>query len=1228
MPNPAWSVYSSSVLVTTDTTPTPGPPISFSIFLAPSTAPFVANTGDWVALGIKRVIAYAARNGYDRVAFINGEQAAKRYNQIKTVTKVIYKPEGSGWAIAAIDDMGSRVAYEGMASLADIRKRFTPAIADMVAAGAGEGIEFRDEGWTIGSRLIEGLREYVPTREGMGQIEFHDNVLVLGAKKILKEIGGPGVGVVSVVTNTDEEYTDQAGFGITQEIKDAMDIMPPLFSTDLSGTSKRPKPLSKKEQEKEAAARAAFVQWELKNKKREERAVKKKLEESNKVLVERAERTQKFAGKMAGTDLGTAVNLSGRAPRKDLLLTDAVMRKLFDAVAPWGGPNWASDWEEGSTAFLERRGQGLSDWAAQGKGPLQNTLNAIFKGVVDLYAVPQEAAAWIGRIMAEVHDSTTTAVKAYLHLKHAGPVIQQAVLDYVDNRDEAALRASFPAGYEGLELSVMHVKHIVASMQDLANRAASLGLVKDNLVDSTTGMVDLKALITVGKNPNLRLGRSQTTRDIAAGAHAYRDTNVTLVRPTIYILDTKGRDVGVRVNPALQYTHMLNKSGTEEYFVQVGTSQAVLDRLKLVPFLGDTRPYSPRGRVKDGEVRLVRRRTVEEMSTATETAQVIPSLLSTLQDWTRRVAYNDAINHMVADNAALPDDARYVLDAAPTDRPEAHLFSIKRQSEMKNKKRLLWLLRTPGTFIEIPESATGAWGAMAGKWVAGPVYAAMQDQARDTPVIDSATYQDVLRIWKKNRTVWSLGTHAQNVTGNLILMYMHDIPPENVTLAFTLLVKDFAETHGRPGGRADRWLKAHPITAGERAVIDEFLRSGATLGQVSSDFESNLMEGVDTWAKASGSDGGLHAMLDTLLRLEGTTSELAGTAKKASMRGVSALVRQASTMDDSLMNIYSSQDNIFRMAAYMTHLQRAAVGMDAAVVTPLMREKAALYAKESFVDYNISAPWIRFARGTVSPFIAFTYRMVPLMARMAVTKPWKMLSLTTAVYALNAAMYALSGGGEDDERKLLDDYMNADAWGIPWAPTYIRLPSFGNTQEPTFYPLGGALPASSVFDQDPSGMPRALAFSGPGVTVVAAAMGYDPFLRSAFREETNTPGQNAMNTLGYLARSFSPQMGVDAWKALENNVVHGGKYGPMGSEPNAWIDLARIAGLRVKQVNLPEQRLRQGKNLERIQKDFGIWRSRQIKAELRLGDPNMEGLTDDLVRSYDRELEQFDEELN
>ena len=45
-------------------------------------------TDQWVNLALRRMIRYAAENGFDRIAWTNGEQQAERYDLSKQLNKV------------------------------------------------------------------------------------------------------------------------------------------------------------------------------------------------------------------------------------------------------------------------------------------------------------------------------------------------------------------------------------------------------------------------------------------------------------------------------------------------------------------------------------------------------------------------------------------------------------------------------------------------------------------------------------------------------------------------------------------------------------------------------------------------------------------------------------------------------------------------------------------------------------------------------------------------------------------------------------------------------------------------------------------------------------------------------------------------------------------------------------------------------------------------------------
>ena len=66
----------------------------------------------------------------------------------------------------------------------------------------------------------------------------------------------------------------------------------------------------------------------------------------------------------------------------------------------------------------------------------------------------------------------------------------------------------------------------------------------------------------------------------------------------------------------------------------------------------------------------------------------------------------------------------------------------------------------------------------------------------------------------------------------------------------------------------------------------------------------------------------------------------------------------------------------------------------------IVRRKAASEARKGFVDYEISAPLVTALRHSIVPFIAYPYRMIPILSQIAITKPHKFAKWATIGVAL------------------------------------------------------------------------------------------------------------------------------------------------------------------------------------------------------------------------------------
>lgn len=138
------------------------------------TAPFVKDTKAWVSLAIKRMVAYAAENGYDKVAFVNGDQSAERYDLSKQIDKVEYT---EGGALYAWDKSGAEV----------MRKKMPESeVEDHIGKDLAVRLLSAEKG-KYNSRSLSGADIKVG---GEGMKSFYDKIVPQVANDVLKKLGG------------------------------------------------------------------------------------------------------------------------------------------------------------------------------------------------------------------------------------------------------------------------------------------------------------------------------------------------------------------------------------------------------------------------------------------------------------------------------------------------------------------------------------------------------------------------------------------------------------------------------------------------------------------------------------------------------------------------------------------------------------------------------------------------------------------------------------------------------------------------------------------------------------------------------------------------------------------------------------------------------------------------------------------------------------------------------
>lgn len=175
---------------------------------APS-APFVTDTKAWTALAVKRMLRYAADNGFDKIAWTTGEQQADRYDLSKQIKQITVKPlsrspeagntEGP-WVLKAYDSGDSARLNENLDSL--------DKLSDFIGKDAADKAASQIEG--SGSADLRGLDLKVG---GEGMHGYYDQILPQVVRDVLKKLGGGKVESVKLATGPElEQEYDRLGY--------------------------------------------------------------------------------------------------------------------------------------------------------------------------------------------------------------------------------------------------------------------------------------------------------------------------------------------------------------------------------------------------------------------------------------------------------------------------------------------------------------------------------------------------------------------------------------------------------------------------------------------------------------------------------------------------------------------------------------------------------------------------------------------------------------------------------------------------------------------------------------------------------------------------------------------------------------------------------------------------------------------------------------------------------
>jgi hypothetical protein len=313
-------------------------------------------------------------------------------------------------------------------------------------------------------------------------------------------------------------------------------------------------------------------------------------------------------------------------------------------------------------------------------------------------------------------------------------------------------------------------------------------------------------------------------------------------------------------------------------------------------------------------------------------------------------------------------------------------------------------------------------------------------------------YLSALRAWKAGKTALNPAVHMNNVVSNFMIYDLSGSDWKSL---------GFAANELRKGKDSDLYQQADKL-----GVFDA--------GFSSQELGREGKQVLDELEKSRPAEN----VLDAALKVGNAGWEKTG---------------------GKIIDAYQGEDSIFRFGIFVDRIR--------AGMSP---EDAAKEAKKWLIDYEINAPAINFMRNTTHPFIAYSYRAIPLLAESALLRPWKYAKWAALGYGLNEyGEYESPGRDIEAERRMLPDYLKGTMFGVPGAPaTMIKLPSKapeevgpeGKVPPSMYLDVQRFLPAGDVFSTTEAGkpsIPLLPKFLQPGGPITDAAniawQGRDPF---------------------------------------------------------------------------------------------------------------------------------------
>ena len=448
-----------------------------------------------------------------------------------------------------------------------------------------------------------------------------------------------------------------------------------------------------------------------------------------------------------------------------------------------------------------------------------------------------------------------------------------------------------------------------------------------------------------------------------------------------------------------------------------------------------------------------------------------------------------------------------------------------------------------------PLSKTGGklrYGNLSGKYVPEEVYKnllATHNYYKKSEFLKG--YRTLNSYWKVSKTAWNPTVHVNNIMSNVIL---HDL----VDAEFKYLL---------PAWKA--LMKHNNINKAGKMQKSELVETATKYGVFDADLLSTELKNIQATSSAKFP----YKMTEGVDEFNNATKMARNVFQDSVLDGKLGLTK--------MTDWYKFEDKVFRLSVFQDRIAKGWKIQD-----------AALDARKSFIDYDIDAPAINWMRNTITPFLAYTYRIIPILAETAIARPWKYAKYAALGYGLNKMGDVVGGGDEDAERAVMPErksgrFMNVGF--LPFRNIKIPIPPDENGN-PLYMDFTRFVPGGDIMDLGSGsipGLPAPLQPSG-GLAgeVIFPLAGYDLFRNQKIKglgagawEDTKVKGKAILDKLipniPFVPGTFSTEKIEASRKGMKT---------PFKADQQEILAIAQSFGFKIDKADI--NKLKTGKAFE------------------------------------------------